>query len=128
MPLVHIMHSLGGSSEFAGPLSEGVHGALVSAFGIPADDRFHVISTHVPGVTLIGPASFLGVQHSDRLVFVQITCAPGRSVEQKKNLYAQTAHNLAATGYVTPQDVVINLIESARENWSFGNGLAQFAA
>lgn len=127
MPLVYIMHSLGGSSEFAGPLSEGVHTALVSAFGIPVDDRFHVISTHIPGVTLVGPASFLGVKHSNRMVLVQIACAPGRSVEQKKSLYTQIARNLAVTGYVTQQDVVINLVETARENWSFGDGLAQFA-
>lgn len=127
MPLVHIMHSLGASSELAGPLSEGVHAALVGAFGIPVDDRFHVVSDHVPGVSLVAPSSFLGVRHCAQMVFVQIACAPGRSVEQKKNLYAQLAGNLAATGYVTQQDVVTNLIETTRENWSFGNGQAQLA-
>ena len=29
---------------------------------------------------------------------------------------------------VRPQDVVIHLVEVAKENWSFGGGIAQYAA
>jgi len=29
---------------------------------------------------------------------------------------------------VRPQDVFINLVEVRKENWSFGNGIAQYAS
>ena len=75
---------------------------------------------------MIWPDSFLGITHNSTVAFVQITCTEGRSVEQKKALFAEIAANLARVG-VTENDVIINLVETARENWSFGNGLAPFA-
>jgi phenylpyruvate tautomerase PptA (4-oxalocrotonate tautomerase family) len=121
------MHSIG-RSDIAQSLSDAVHEALVGAFGIPRDDYFHVVTAHPPRSELFGPSNFLNIPHAETMVFVQIACAPGRSVEQKKNLYAQIAEGLAATGQVRRQDVIINLIESSRENWSFGEGLAQFVS
>jgi phenylpyruvate tautomerase PptA (4-oxalocrotonate tautomerase family) len=61
------------------------------------------------------------------LVFIQITCAEGRSVQQKKQLYGAIADNLAAAPGVRREDVIVNLVETRRENWSFGNGEAPFA-
>ncbi|WP_339781069.1 tautomerase family protein [uncultured Thalassospira sp.] len=84
------------------------------------------MSEHVPGEGMIWPDSFLGITHDSTVAFVQITCTEGRSVEQKKALFAEIAANLARVG-VTENDVIINLVETARENWSFGNGLAPFA-
>ena len=75
---------------------------------------------------MIWPDSFLGIAHGDLVAFIQITCAEGRSVEQKKALFAAIAANLAHAG-IPENDVIINLVETARENWSFGNGLAPFA-
>lgn len=126
MPLVSITHSID-RPGVEQDLSESVHEALVEAFGIPSDDYFHVVTSHGQTVGLFGPRSFLNVEHTAAMVFVQIACAPGRSVEQKKSLYDQMASRLASTGHVRRQDVIINLVEAARENWSFGDGVAQFA-
>ncbi|KAF0227374.1 MAG: 4-oxalocrotonate [Beijerinckiaceae bacterium] len=128
MPLVRISHLSAKPAGFSKTVSQAVHTALIAAFGIPADDLFQIITEHVAGDGLIGPESFLGIDHSKDLVFVQITCAEGRSVEQKKALYAAIVENIARETPIRREDVIINLIETKRENWSFGNGIAPFAA
>jgi phenylpyruvate tautomerase PptA (4-oxalocrotonate tautomerase family) len=127
MPLVRISHVEGKPAQFALQLSQGVHRAMVETFNVPADDYFQIVTDHAASRGVIGPESFLGIAHSDELVMVQITCADGRSVEQKKALYGAIADNLAAMPGVRREDVIINFVETRRENWSFGNGLAPFA-
>lgn len=127
MPLVRISHAADLASDFPAKASQAVHRALVGAFAVPNDDFFQIVTSHEPGVGIVGPEQFLGIAHSRNIVFVQITCAEGRTTEQKKNLYVQIADGLAATAAVRREDVVINLVETKRENWSFGNGLAPFA-
>ena len=50
----------------------------------------------------------------------------GRTVEVKKNLYADIALRLEGLG-VRPDDVMVSLIEVTKENWSFGGGRATYA-
>ena len=127
MPLVRISHSRGKPRAFGASLSEGVHRAMVDTFNVPEDDYFQIVTEHDAGAGLLAPKSFLGIDHGDNVVMVQITCAEGRSIEQKKMLYQAIAANLAAGAGVDRRDVIINLVETKRENWSFGNGLAPFA-
>lgn len=127
MPLVRIAYPVGQSAGFAATLSRGVHDAMVATFNVPMDDYFQIITEHVAGQGLMGPEEFLGIRHSPEMVFVQITCAEGRSVEQKKGLYTAIVENIAGKTPIRQEDVIINLIETKRENWSFGNGIAQFA-
>lgn len=126
MPLVRISYAdqSGATDEYA--ISKGVHAALVSAFGIPEDDYFHILEPHPGGRGLVGPESFLGIKHGPSITFVQIAAAEGRSPEQKMTLFKQIAKNLEMCG-LHRADIVINLIETKRENWSFGNGEAPFA-
>jgi phenylpyruvate tautomerase PptA (4-oxalocrotonate tautomerase family) len=127
MPLVRISHVEGKFPEFAQALSRGVHRAMVDTFNVPADDYFQIVTDHAASRGVIGPASFLGIAHSSELVMIQITCAEGRTLAQKKALYGAIADNLAAAPGVRREDVIINLVETKRENWSFGNGEAPFA-
>lgn len=127
MPLVRISHLAGKTPAYAAALSSSVHSALVEAFGVPEDDLFQIITEHASPGSLIAPASFLGIEHGAELVFIQITCAAGRTTEQKRALYAAIASRAASSTGVRPEDVIINLVETTRDNWSFGNGLAQFA-
>ncbi len=127
MPLVRISHTEGKPGGFASALSQGVHRAMVETFNVPADDFFQVVTEHTAKAGLAGPETFLGIEHTADMVFVQITCAEGRSVEQKKALYVAIADNLANDAGLRREDVFINLVETARENWSFGNGEAPFA-
>jgi len=99
---------------------------MVHAINVPAQDRFQVITEH-PADGLIYDPSYLGIQRTDDVVFIQITLNAGRTVDQKRALYQKIAELLAQAPGVRPEDVVISLVEVAKENWSFGNGLATYA-
>jgi phenylpyruvate tautomerase PptA (4-oxalocrotonate tautomerase family) len=71
--------------------------------------------------------NYLGVARSDDLVIVQLTVSNTRSKEQKKALYRRIVERLAANPGLRREDVFINLVEVAKENWSFGNGIAHYA-
>jgi phenylpyruvate tautomerase PptA (4-oxalocrotonate tautomerase family) len=126
MPLVRIDLRSGRSAEDRRAIGEAVHRAMVETIKVPADDRFQVIAEHAaPG--LVHDPSYLGISRSDAVVFIQITLNTGRTVEMKKALYARIAELLAARPGVRREDVLVSLVEVSKENWSFGNGVAQYA-
>ncbi len=126
MPLVRIDVLEEYTTEQKAALGDGVHRALVDAIGIPPLDRFQVIASHSPGNLVFDP-TYLGIPRTAGVVFVQIAMSAGRTLEQKRALYQAIARNLAARPGVRPEDVFVNLVEVAKENWSFGNGIAQYA-
>jgi 4-oxalocrotonate tautomerase len=126
MPLVRISLREGKSEEYRKALGDGVHRALVEALEIPAQDRFQIITEHTPSGLIYDP-TYLGVQRSDNIVLVQITLSTGRKLAQKRKLFKRMAEILEETPGLRPQDLMINLVEVAWENWSFGNGEAQYA-
>jgi len=125
MPLVRISLREGKTDAYKKALGDGVHRALVEACGAPADDRFQIITEHPPG-GLIYDANYLGVHRSDELVVVQITLSTGRKPSQKRALFKRITELLGENPGVRSEDVLINLVEVAWENWSFGNGEAQY--
>jgi len=125
MPLVRIDLRAGKPEEYRKALGEGVHRAMVEALGVPGDDRFQVITEH-PAAGLIYDPQYLGIRRSDNVVFVQITLSAGRKPQQKRKFYKRVTELLAESPGVKPADVVINLVEVVWENWSFGNGEAQY--
>jgi 4-oxalocrotonate tautomerase len=125
MPLVRISLCQGTSPEYRKALADGVHRAMVEAIAIPPDDRFQVITEHAPESLIYDP-QYLGIRRSHRIVFVQITLSSGRKPQQKRKLYKRMAEILAESPDLPPQDLLINLVEVSWENWSFGNGEAQY--
>jgi phenylpyruvate tautomerase PptA (4-oxalocrotonate tautomerase family) len=126
MPLVRVDVLEGRSTEDLTAIGDGVHRALVEAIGIPEQDRFQVLRRHAES-ELVFDRHYLGIFRTPGVVFVQITMSSGRTVEQKKALFAAIARNLAKRPGVRQEDVFVNLVEVAKENWSFGNGSAQYA-
>jgi 4-oxalocrotonate tautomerase len=125
MPLVRISLRQGTSPAYRQALSEGVHRAMIESLAIPPDDRFQVITECAPE-NLIYDTSYLGVQRTDRVVFVQITMSTGRKPQQKRELFRRMAEILAVSPGLRPQDLLVNLVEVSWENWSFGNGEAHY--
>ena len=111
-------------ADQARPIADAVHNALVSAIGIPADDRFQVINLHDPAHLIID-ANYLGIARSPNALIVQIYLRQGRTVDLKKALYAAIAANLVALG-LRAEDVLVSLSENDLPDWSFGLGLAQY--
>jgi 4-oxalocrotonate tautomerase len=126
MPLVRIDLRKGKDAAFRQQVGRVVYEALMSV-GVPKDDRFQVIGEHDAENFLFDP-DYLGIHRSDDLVMIQITWNEGRTVEQKKALYKTIADWLSTDLGIRREDVLINLVEVKEENWSFGNGLAQYAA
>ena len=126
MPLVRISHVAGKPAEYRFALSQGVHRALVASFGIVSDDYFQIVTEHAASSELIGPKRHLGLNYSAELVVIQITATEGRTLEQKKSLYAAIADRLSQNPGIRREDVIISVIEVKREDWSFGNGVAQY--
>jgi len=126
MPLVQISLREGKSAAYRREIGDSVHRAMVETINVPALDRFQVITEHSQDSLIYDP-TYLGIQRTDEVIFVQITLNAGRSTEQKRALYSRMTELLSNSPGVRPQDVLISLVEVARENWSFGNGQAQYA-
>jgi len=125
MPLVRVSLREGTTPEYRKAIAEGVHQAIVEAMAVPAQDRFQVISEYKAG-DLIYDAHYLDVKRSGKIVFVQITLSTGRKPGQKRALFKRMAELLAKSPGLRPEDLLINLVEVSWENWSFGNGEAQY--
>jgi phenylpyruvate tautomerase PptA (4-oxalocrotonate tautomerase family) len=126
MPLVRIALRKGQPETFRAALGESVHRAMVETLNVPAKDRFQIITEH-DAAGLVYDPSYLDIARTDGLVAVQITLNAGRTLEMKKAFYARLAELLAASPGVRSEDVLVSLVEVAKENWSFGNGIAQYA-
>lgn len=126
MPLVRIDIPKGKSTSYRQAVSAGIHQALVKIFSVPTDDLFQIMTEHGPD-GLIHAASYLGNIYSQDFIIIQITVSDTRTLDQKKSLYQQIVENLSASPGLRPDDVMINLLEVKKENWSFGRGEAPYA-
>ncbi len=125
MPLVRIDVPGETAPERVEALASAVHAALVDAVGIPADDRFQVVTPHGPRGLKIDP-SFPGVARGPDACIVQITFRQGRSADIKRELYLQIGLRAQATAGWRPEDIMIVLHENSAIDWSFGGGIAQY--
>lgn len=125
MPLVRIDLQRGKPREYRRALADGVYEAMRDAIGIPENDRFIILTEHDAG-DLSYDRSYLGIERGDGFVSVQITLRRGRSVEAKQALYRGITERLARAPGVRPSDVFVTLVENGPEDWSFGDGVAQY--
>jgi len=113
--------------EYRKTIGEIVYNAMRDVIDVPKDDKFQVIAEY-PVEAFNVSASYLDNDYSKDLILIQIRLNAERSVEQKKAFYKRIVDDMNSQLNVRPQDVVINLVEVAKENWSFGSGIAQYAA
>lgn len=125
MPMIHVSMRTGKSDEYRQSIFDSLYRGLREALAVPEDDQFMTITEHDAANFRYGTA--FGIVRSDDLLFIRITVFDTRTVEQKKALFQSICELLAERPGVQPEDIFINLIESAKENWSVGNGVAQFA-
>ena len=126
MPLVRISLHAGKPAEYRRALGAGVHRAMVEALGVPPQDQFQVVTEH-DAAGLVADPGYLGVHRTDDVVLVQIFLGAGRRLKQKRDFYARAAELLAVDPGLNPRELVINLVEVPWENWSYGDGKAQYA-
>lgn len=125
MPLVRIDLRQGKSEAYRKALCDGIYRAMRETFNVPENDRFMIVNEHA-APNFIYAENYLDVTHTDDLVIIQITANDTRTVEQKQAFFARAAALLAENPGLRKEDVFINLVECKKENWSFGNGIAQY--
>jgi 4-oxalocrotonate tautomerase len=126
MPLARIDVPAGKSADFRSVVGEVVYNAMVSALNAPKNDRFQIITEHPIGSLVVDP-TYLGIQRSDSAIIIQVTLNDGRTVDMKRAFYKAVVDGLHERLRHRREDVIINLVEVKKENWSFGNGEAQYA-
>jgi phenylpyruvate tautomerase PptA (4-oxalocrotonate tautomerase family) len=125
MPLLHISLRAGKPDTYRQAIFDSLYRAMREALNVPDDDQFMTITEH--GAANFRYGNAFGVTRSDDLVYIQITVFNTRTVEQKKALFRRIAELLGESPGIRPEDVFVNVLEAAKENWSVGHGLAQFA-
>jgi phenylpyruvate tautomerase PptA (4-oxalocrotonate tautomerase family) len=125
MPLVRIDLARGKTAQYRKSLGDIIYRAMTEVINVPKDDKFQIITEHAPDELNVTP-TYLGIRYSPDVVLIQVTLSQGRTVEQKSAFYKRVATDLHHELKIDPQDVFISLVEVSKENWSFGNGVAQY--
>lgn len=125
MPLTRVSILKGKPPEYRKAILESIYQAMREAFDVPEEDAFMVIDEYEPDNFLYSK-SYLGIERDDDFVMIQITANNTRTLDKKKAFFARLAQLLGESPGIRPQNVFVNLVEVPKENWSFGNGLAQY--
>jgi phenylpyruvate tautomerase PptA (4-oxalocrotonate tautomerase family) len=125
MPLLHISLRAGKPKAYRQAIFDGLYRAMRDALNVPEDDQFMTITEHEPANFRYGNGH--GIARSADVVYIQITVFNMRTVEQKKTLFRRIAELLGENPGIRPEDVFVVILDAAKENWSVGHGLAQFA-
>ena len=126
MPLVRVSLRRGKPDDYKKAIGDGVYQALRETFTVPEEDRFITVSEHSESEFQFSK-TYMDIARTDDLVILQITVSNTRTIEQKKALFTRIVELLSQKPGLRKEDVFINLLEVAKENWSFGNGVAQYA-
>ncbi|KAE9993472.1 hypothetical protein Vi05172_g1380 [Venturia inaequalis] len=138
MPLVKIDMIRGArTSEQIKKLADTVQTTLEQHFNAPYRDRYQIITQHEP-YEMFNPSSQLTIpynricldtgldyQRTDQLVFIQIF-QQGRDKDTKQKFYRELAKALESECDVPGAQLIISCAENGKEDWSFGEGRAQF--
>jgi 4-oxalocrotonate tautomerase len=125
MPLIRISLQAGKPAAYRRAVAENIYQALRETFTVPEHDFFATINEHKPEDFFYDP-SYFNIERTDDLVIIQLTVSNTRTLEQKQALYRRIVERLGKNPGLRAQDVFVNLVEVATENWSFGNGEAQY--
>jgi 4-oxalocrotonate tautomerase len=125
MPFVSIDLRAGKTVSYQKAIGEAVQHAMMQHLAVPARDHFQIIREHTPDHLIYNP-NYLNIERTDDIVMIQVDLAVGRSTEQKNAFYAYLVELLQESPGIRPQDVLIHLVGNTREDWSFGNGEAQY--
>ena len=127
MPLVRIDLNNSAPAERIRIVSDAVYRAMLEVANVPVHDKFQVVTRHAPDEIIYPQEGYLGMRYSPDLIIIQVTWVSGRSVDVKKKFFRTIADEINERAKVRKEDVWISLVNSGREDWSFGNGEMQYA-
>jgi phenylpyruvate tautomerase PptA (4-oxalocrotonate tautomerase family) len=127
MPLVRIDVAAKTSTETVAAIGDVIYDAMVSIASVPEHDKFQIVHRHAADELVYPAEGYLGITYSKNIVFIQITWNEGRTVDVKKAFYKAVAESIHERTGLRQEDIWISLLDTKRENWSFGNGDMQYA-
>src|SRR5262249_47322983 len=127
MPLARIDVNKDAPLERIKVVSEAIYSAMIDIAKVPLHDKFQVVTRHAADEIIYPNEGYLGLTYTSDLILIQITWIGGRSIEVKKKFYQRIADEVHERAHVRKEDIWISLVDSAREDWSFGNGEMQYA-
>ncbi|MDE1199004.1 MAG: tautomerase family protein [Pseudomonas sp.] len=127
MPLVRIDVAAETSTETVAAIGDVIYEAMVSIASVPEHDKFQIVHRHAADELVYPAEGYLGITYSKNIVFIQITWNEGRTVDVKKAFYKAVAEGIHERTGLRQEDIWISLLDTKRENWSFGNGDMQYA-
>jgi 4-oxalocrotonate tautomerase len=126
MPLARIDLPQGKPAEYARTVADVVYEAMLTTLNAPKNDRFQIVTEHARTHLIVDP-TYLDIERSANALIIQLTLNEGRTLEMKQAFFKAVADGLHERAGVRREDVFISLVEVKKENWSFGNGIAQYA-
>ena len=126
MPLVRIDYRKGTHNDLGNKIGAIVYRSMVETINVPENDNFQIITEHEANGLIYDP-DYLGIHRSNGIIIIQVTLNEGRTTEMKKAFYKKAAESLHKELGLGKEDIFLNLVEVKKENWSFGNGVAQYA-
>jgi 4-oxalocrotonate tautomerase len=127
MPLARIDLSKDAPPERVRVVSEAIYHAMVEVANVPLHDKFQVVTRHAPDEIIYPEEGYLGLNYTRDLIIIQVTWVGGRSVDVKKKFFRRIADEIHEKAHVRKEDIWISLVDTNREDWSFGGGEMQYA-
>jgi hypothetical protein len=117
VPLVQVDLDRSLAERLGGPISDGIHQALVEALKMDPTDRFQIFRTHAAGELVFDPG-YNDVERRE-LVSIQILMVHMYDVTTKWAMFDQIAKRLEEVG-IRPEDLLISIVENGFEDWFAG--------
>jgi phenylpyruvate tautomerase PptA (4-oxalocrotonate tautomerase family) len=124
MPLIRIDAVAGRTPEQVKQLLDAAHRAMLTAFRVPERDRYQIYQEHA-GEHFVVQDTGLGIARTKQVVVVTVVSRP-RDREAKQKFYAELCRELKDACGIEASDVMVTVVTNTDEDWSFGNGRAQF--
>ena len=120
MAIVRVDFAQSQPAGFAQRVAQVIDATMQRVLSIPSSENYIVCQPFSNGATFHAPAH-CSADRLEKIVFIQITLNQGRSPELKNTFFQQLKLALVDTQLLTVDNIFINLVEVARENWSFNS-------
>ncbi|MCX8279593.1 tautomerase family protein [Phyllobacterium sp. 0TCS1.6C] len=121
MPFTRISLLEGRSPDYLKAISDSFHQAMVDSFNVPPTDRFQAFHQHRANELIVDPTYFSKGRSADCVIFT-ITIGKPRDTATKQAFYRRVVELLGKSPGIRPEDIMIVISTSTREDWSFSNG------
>lgn len=124
MPLLNFHVFEGRDSTAVRELTDAGHQAMVDAFNVPVTDRYQTVTRHRVGELILEDTG-LGMARTQDAVLLTVVTRP-RPKAEKVRFYELLSRYMGERCGLSPDDLVVSLVENSGSDWSFGKGRAQF--